>query len=590
MRIGFRAKTFLAVFAVATAAVLVGAILLEMSVGRQMDQRIERSLVSEARMAAELLSHHQATSEAAIDDEADRIGRQIEARVTFIAADGRVIGDSAVEGSALAGVENHAGRPEVIAAREHGLGISRRYSHTIGTDMLYVAVPAKHPLVAVVRLALPLTDVAQQLRAVRQAMLLALAVALVSALALAWLSSHLLGRRVNAIAASARAYAAGDLSHPARDYENDELGTVARVLDDSVRQLAGRMAELAEDRARLEAILTGMLEGVLVLDARGRLQLANRAARAMLNLDDGASGRSYLESIRHPGIVDILGQALHGGSPGGIEFQAPRSSRVLVARAAPVAAPSATGAVLVLHDVTELRKSDQVRRDFVANVSHELRTPLTAIRGYVDALREEPLEGAEQEQFLTVIAQQTGRMERLVRDLLRLASLDAREEPIESEPCSLSELLYGVVRDLSPSIEQKGQRVSIRVDPSVGTIMIDTAKLQDALRNIVENASTYSPEGSRIELSATRESQQVVLRVADEGPGIPESDLERIFERFYRVDKARSRESGGTGLGLSIVKHLVQRLSGEVRAANRPEGGAVFTVKLPYQPAETAEE
>jgi two-component system phosphate regulon sensor histidine kinase PhoR len=269
-----------------------------------------------------------------------------------------------------------------------------------------------------------------------------------------------------------------------------------------------------------------------------------------------------------------------------------------------VAAPSATGAVLVLHDVTDLRRSDRVRRDFVANVSHELRTPLTAVRGYADALREEPLDAAERDRFLAVIARQTGRMERLVKDLLRLASLDAREEPIDSEPCSLDELLGTVVRDLSPSIEQKRQRVSIRVDPSIGTIVLDVAKLQDALRNIVENASSYSPEDSLIDVSATLESTPdrghaasdrppdlpssvqrpcLVVRVADQGPGIPESDLERIFERFYRVDRARSRESGGTGLGLSIVKHLVQRLSGEVRAANRPEGGAVFTVRLPYE-------
>jgi hypothetical protein len=172
-----------------------------------------------------------------------------------------------------------------------------------------------------------------------------------------------------------------------------------------------------------------------------------------------------------------------------------------------VAAPSATGAVLVLHDVTEMRQSDQVRRDFVANVSHELRTPLTAIRGYVDALGDEPVESAEREQFLTVIARQTGRMERLVKDLLRLASLDAREEPIENEPCALDDLLTSVVRDLSPSIDQKRQRVSVRVDPIVGPITIDVAKLQDALRNIVENASSYSSEGSRIDLSATLESR-----------------------------------------------------------------------------------
>jgi two-component system phosphate regulon sensor histidine kinase PhoR len=583
MRIGFRTKTFLSLFAVAAVAVLLAAGLLALSVTRQMDQRIERSLVSEARLAAELLSHNEVTEPTAIDEEANRIGSQIEARVTLIAADGRVVGDSAVTHEALSALENHGDRPEVTAAKREGLGISRRYSHTLRTDMLYVAVPARHPMVATVRLALPLTDVANQLRAVRQATLLALAVALVSAGALASLSSYLLGRRVKAIAATARAYAAGDLQPPQRDDEDDELGTVARVLDESIRQLARRLSELAEDRARLEAILTGMQEGVLVLDRQGLIQMVNQAAQAMLEVDDRAAGRSYLESIRHPGIVSSLGSALAGGHPDPIEFELARPPRTLVARATPVATTGTTGAVLVLHDVTDLRKSDRVRRDFVANVSHELRTPLTTIRGYVEALSEGSLEAAERERFLAVIARQAGRMERLVRDLLRLASLDAREEPIENEWCSLAELLNAVVRDLSPAIDQKRQMITVDVSADVATVVTDVAKLQDALRNIVENASAYSPAGSRIHLAAAREQHHVVLRVEDEGPGIPEADLERVFERFYRVDKARSRESGGTGLGLSIVKHLVQRLSGEVHAANRPAGGAVFTVRLPYQ-------
>ncbi|MGE5359139.1 MAG: sensor histidine kinase, partial [Bacteroidales bacterium] len=334
-------------------------------------------------------------------------------------------------------------------------------------------------------------------------------------------------------------------------------------------------------RARRVAILRGLRVGVRVLYGQGRVQMAIGAARAMRGVADAAIGRSYLESVRHPGIVSALGAALSNGHPDPIEFQAARPSRIVVARATPVAATPATGAVLVLHDVTELRKSDQVRRDFVANVSHELRTPLTAIRGYVEALSEESLDAEERERFMAVIMKQAGRMERLVRDLLRLASLDAREEPIENEPCSICDLLESVVRDLSPSIERKRQIVTVDVAPEGATFVTDIAKLQDALRNVLENASNYSPEGSRIQVSATRANDRVVLRVEDEGPGIPESDLERIFERFYRVDKARSRESGGTGLGLSIVKHLVQRLGGTVRAANRPTGGAVLTITLP---------
>ena len=252
-----------------------------------------------------------------------------------------------------------------------------------------------------------------------------------------------------------------------------------------------------------------------------------------------------------------------------------------MARAAPVSAPSVTGAVLVLHDITDLRRADQVRRDFVANVSHELRTPLTAIRGYVEALTDDPASIEDRARFLDVIARHVSRMERLVSDLLRLAGLDARQEPVEPSACPLPELLAGAIADLATIIESRRQEVTMDVAPEVTTVRTDPQKLQDAVRNLVENAVNYSPEGTSIRLDARQNGDRVAITVSDEGPGIPESDLERVFERFYRVDKARSRESGGTGLGLSIVKHLIDVLGGQVWAANRPEGGAVFTISLP---------
>jgi two-component system phosphate regulon sensor histidine kinase PhoR len=246
-----------------------------------------------------------------------------------------------------------------------------------------------------------------------------------------------------------------------------------------------------------------------------------------------------------------------------------------------VSSPAENGAVLVLHDITDLRRADQVRRDFVANVSHELRTPLTAIRGYVEALADEPVTEEDRARFHEVIARQATRMERLVKDLLRLAGLDANQEPVERVECAVQGLLAGAVADLAPVIASRRQRVEIEVAPELSLIRTDPAKFQDALRNLIENAVNYSPEGRRIQLAARPDAGRVAITVSDEGPGIPEADLERIFERFYRVDKARSRESGGTGLGLSIVKHLVNLLGGRVSAANRPRGGAVFTISLP---------
>ena len=581
---GLRGRTLLAVFGVSAVALLLAAVLIAIPMRAQLLRAIERNLVAETRLAAALLQARPTDgSVAALDRQADEIGGFTAARVTFIAADGHVVGDSAEDPAALERLDNHGTRPEVVAARQTGMGIVRRFSATLGTDLLYVALAVTHPHVGTVRLALPLTEVDAQFRAVRRNVLVALAVALGFALGLAWLSSVLLARRVDAIAAVARRYAAGDFTAPARDQGGDELGTVARVLDDTARELGRRMTELSQDRARTEAILGGMLEGVIVVNAEGRIILANEAARRLAQPDGVVPGRHYSEVVRHPDIGAMLGRALSGLTPDGIEFSPLRDpNRTLVARAAPVTTEGAPGAVLVLHDITDLRHADRMRRDFVANVSHELRTPLTAIQGYVEALQDDvPPEPEEAARFLEIIARQANRMERLVRDLLRLARLEAGQEPVEASQTDIETLFADVATELEGGLEAKDQRIVTAIGPAAGSLHVDTAKLHDALRNLVENAIAYAPPSTTITLASLRTDGEFVITVADEGPGIPEADLSRIFERFYRVDKARSRESGGTGLGLSIVKHIVGILGGEVRAANRQPGGAVFTVRLP---------
>jgi two-component system phosphate regulon sensor histidine kinase PhoR len=578
-RLTFRAQLFFAALAAALIALGMAGLLFATTMRAETDARIRETLVAEARLAAELLARstpYNGTRE--LDVEADRIGRLLTARVTFIAADGAVVGDSAEPFDRLAALENHRDRPEVAAARAAGIGLARRASATIGIDMLYVAVPVQHASIAYVRVALPLTDIGRQLRTVLTTILAALMVALAGGAGVAWLFSGRIGRRVHAIADVARRYRSGDVTRTTMDYGDDELGTVARALDESVQELGLRLTAQARDRARMEAILAGMIEGVIVVDPQGRLQLANDAARQMLKLDVVAMGRPFVETIRHPAIAELLGAALFGATPQALQLSPPRdSSRTITARAAPAPEQAAHGAVLVLHDITDLRRADQIRRDFVANVSHELRTPLTAIRGYVEALAD----GAgpdDTRRFLEIIGRHTQRMERLVSDLLRLARLDAGQEQLDITNCDTLELARAVVADVSPALEARRQRVDVEVAAGAETIRGDAAKLHDALRNLVANASIYAPESTTIRIGAQPAGGRVALTVADEGPGIPEGDLARVFERFYRVDKSRARDPGGTGLGLAIVKHLVELHGGTVRVENARGGGAVFTI------------
>jgi two-component system phosphate regulon sensor histidine kinase PhoR len=481
-------------------------------------------------------------------------------------------------------MENHADRPEIAVARTSGVGRARRGSATLKIDMLYIAVPVRHPAIAYVRVALPLTDVRHQLQTVLAATLAALGVALVGGAAMAWLLSARTGRRVRLIAAVAERYRRGDLTPTPLEFGDDELGTVARALDEAVQELARQLGRQVRDRARMEAILAGMMEGVIVVDAQSRLELVNDAARQMLKLGETAIGRQYVETIRLPAIVELVPQVLAGRTPGAVQFSPPRDpARTIMATAAPAAGASGGqhGVVLVLHDITELRRADQMRRDFVANVSHELRTPLTAIHGYVEALGEDDTTAEDRRRFLEVIGRHMRRMERLVKDLLRLARLDAGQEVLELATCDTRSLLNGVVAEVISAAEDRGQRIEVGVAPGADTVRADAAKLHDAVRNLVTNAIAYAPEHTSIRIEASPLSDRgVEIAVVDQGPGIPDEDLSRVFERFYRVDKSRARDPGGTGLGLAIVKHLIELHGGSVRAENGPRGGARFTITL----------
>lgn len=579
----FQAKFFLAALGSAVIALAVAGALFAAMMRSEINEEIGATLVAQARLAADLLARASSSlTVSELDAEADHLGALTGTRVTLIARDGRVVGDSSETPEGVAAMENHARRPEVVEARRAGLGRAERHSDTLNIDMLYVAVPVEHPGIGFVRIALPLTDVRHHLLTVLTTTTTGLGLALVGAALIAWVFSARIGQRVRSIADVARRYRSGDLTPTRLDFGDDELGVVARSLDESVQVVGRQLAEQARDRARTEAILAGMVEGVIVVDRQGRLQLANDAAQRMLKLDGVGIGRPYIETIRHPAIAELVAAVLLDRTPEPLQLSPPRDpSRTIIARAAPATGDAAHGVVLVMHDITDLRRADQIRRDFVANVSHELRTPLTAIRGYVEALSEEDVNPEDTRRFVAIITRHTDRMDRLVRDLLRLARLDAGQETLAVVACETRPLAQAVATDLASALAERQQSVDIAIGPGAEIIRGDPARLHDALRNLVANAITYGPEGTTVRIEASRTDGFVTISVLDEGPGIPEEDLSRVFERFYRVEKSRARDPGGTGLGLAIVKHLVELHGGQVRAENRAEGGARFTVTLP---------
>jgi two-component system, OmpR family, phosphate regulon sensor histidine kinase PhoR len=411
--------------------------------------------------------------------------------------------------------------------------------------------------------------------------------ALVAAFVVASALASPLEQRVNAILEVVRRYSVGDLRRPPPDYGDDEIGEMARAMDAAIQTLGHRIDELSRDRTRMVAILSSMVEGVLVVDEQGRLQHVNEAARRMLRMDHDLANRTYVEAIRHPGIVEEINAVLAGQQSQGLEFSLIRDvNRIFVARVAPVVSVG-RGVVVVLHDITDLRRADQIRRDFVANVSHELRTPLTAIKGYVEALLEDPDDVETRDKFLEIIHRQTSRMERLVADLLRLARIDAGQEAIELARCDVGALISDLISDFEAAASEKQQTIRVSVPPEAGAMVVDPAKLHDIVRNLIENAVSYTPPGGAIDIETKISAGRYQITVGDTGPGIPPEDLTRVFERFYRVDKSRARP-GGTGLGLAIVKNLANVMQGDVTASNRDGGGALFTVRLPIREAPSA--
>ena len=579
--------------ALVATAVMLGVLLLLASPTLERRARDDAfaSLTAEARLMARVvedaLARGAASSE--LDGGVDAAAREVQARVTIIGRDGRVLADSSLSGAELQAVENHGGRPEVVGALAGRVSRAERVSATVGVRLLYAAVPIYHAgeVVGVARLSRDTERIEAQSRALWRSAALAGLIALAVSGLVSLLLSAGLGRSLAEIMETARQLASGSLAARIRVSREDELGELARIINHSADELQQRLAEIARDRGRTEAILSVMDDGVLAVDHRGIVTLANPSlARAMALRSP--LGRHYLETIRQPEVAALVEKVLRTGDRHAIEVEirALRRSFSITGVPFPGAEGVPHGAVLTFNDTTESRHVDAMRRDFVANASHELRTPLTSIRGFVEALedgaKDEP---GTAERFLGKIHAHADRMAALVEDLLELSRLESRARAPEPDETRPGELCADVVASFAEQAARKS--LALRHEERGATaVETDRERLRRILENLVDNAVKYTPAGGKVVVTtAPGPHGSARIEVQDDGPGIEAEHRERIFERFYRVDKARSRELGGTGLGLAIVKHLAESIGAQVSLESEPGRGSTFTVVLPRRTA-----
>ncbi len=511
-------------------------------------------------------------------------------RVTVIAANGQVLEDSQSDPSTM---ENHAGRPEIRDAFAKGDGQSIRYSVTIKRNLLYYAVrlSSEGAPPVVLRFALPLQTVDQAIGEFRRRLWLASIVMLFVTGTASLLISRSFSDRVDRLTKFSLRVARGDFRPIEADRTGDALDSLAVSLNQTAAQLDRTIRTLTEERNLSSAILASMVEGVAVVNASERLLFSNEGFAEILGLDvPPRSGSALVEVVRQTELIEAVRDVLKGEPRVETEIvTGTLRQHFFAVTVAAVRAAETSGAVIVLHDITELRKLERVRRDFVANVSHELRTPLTAIQGFSETLLAGAINDPENRvKFLEIILEHSRRLARLTEDLLMLSKMDADRLELEIRRLSVSQFVEGCVETTQRPAAEKDLRVSVNLQQPLPDIAADRRRLAEVLQNLLDNAMQYTPSGGQIMVSASANGAEVTFTVSDTGIGIPRADQSRIFERFYRVDVARSREVGGTGLGLSIAKHLVEVHGGRIWVESEVGQGSQFHFTVPIFDSERA--
>jgi len=554
----------------AAAVILVATVTLDIAVTHfweaSLRNQIRLSLTDKTKMFAHEVRD---VNRPELQQEVKEAGNLANARATVITAQGKVLADSEANPPEM---ENHATRPEFIAALHGSIGSNARRSHTLGIEFLYVAAPVQG---GAVRLAYPLVEIQQAVWNVRKTILGASAIALVAAILLAIVVSTLVARRLRRIMQFAEATAEGDLSIRIADNSYDEIGQVAAALDKTARRLEVMFKELETSRNQFETLLNSIQDPVLAIAHDHKVLWRNRAFGSLmpaLQVRD-----SLIETVRAPEVVEALEESLVSADVRTVRAVSVLPGRIFQCTVAPMPG----GAVLVLHDISDMERLEKTRRDFIANVSHELRTPLTSITGYTETLLEPSAAwDASTREFLEAIRRNAFRMTRLTEDLLKLARVESGEWKLECQNVRAEALLQEARVTFHRLAEQHGKQLTVESSSPL-PVVADKEAIQQVFANLIENACKYAPAGTQIALGVSEQGNCLEFYVRDSGAGIAAEHHRRLFERFYRVDKDRSREAGGTGLGLAIVKHIVLNHGGSVRVESELGHGSAFFFSLP---------
>ncbi len=578
----------LLICAVATLVGLVGALWLKQAFleQRHQDLRNTVSLIGEV-LREPLVSGDRA----ALQQHVREVGKMLDCRITLIAADerGTVLADNEADPATM---EPHGYRHEIVQARTEGEGWDSRTSGTLHDSLLYharrVEVPGFGPLF--VRVAVHIRAVQAGLHTFYLGIALAAAAAIVGAMVISYYLARRQAVPLVEVTHFADAVANGQLHHRILRTGRGELGILARSLNRMADSFSRLLSDAEKDKAELRTILTSMSEGVIATDMQRHILLANEAAGRLLGFAaDHAAGRLLWEVIRNEQIIKSLDEVAATAQRRQLQF-GPLEGRYLEVTLCPLhhssgragEAHSLKGFIVVMHDITEAFRYQELRKEFVANVSHELRTPLTVIKGFIETLRDGAIDDRERrDRYLATIERHADQLTNLVNDLLELSKLESQAALPGRTSLDLPQLARRVSESMQPAANRKNHTLTLNL-PSVSPPVVGNADyIERAVANLLDNAIKYTPDGGHISLTVRFDPGQALIEVADSGLGIPAQDIPRIFERFYRVDRSRSREMGGTGLGLSIVKHLISAHGGQVEVQSQPAAGSTFRIRLP---------